>query len=417
MDTNSTKTNVLTTTGNNQLPISVNVAKGLKNISADIEREQSRLEEYLDDINSKQTSINIKRTWVLGGVSKESVEAAIEKVFKETIYGNGTCVKAIQSTNKNMSYTLELIKLLALAEKDLYEHIDNQCLTSNEIKEFLVDWCKKQGVNENEIRELFECSFQRAYTLRDRINELRNALKEHIREISTRIESIESNYNSLIDNIENTFKSQTENLNNLYIEKTTQIAKLAENIKGDMSSTSETKKKLLNEEYEKFYKLETEATSELNGLITDAKNNIAAIKKMLDSFKTQCEESNRKILEQKVAELDAILNNDKGEINQLAEKIQKEISEISETKKELLNKEYEKFENLETTATSKLVGLMSDVDNKTENLKKMFDTFQIQWEDDYKKITALYHKKNIWTIVSSVCASGIISTLLFLLLR
>ena len=171
------------------IPIDVQLAKELKTLSEDIQNEKDELESILEDIESNTCPIEIKRNW--GFIKKSSIEDACKEIYKNLSGYIKDCSVSIQKTNENLGRSLELIKLLAIVEKDLYEKIDDQIVRSNEFNEIFLDWCKQQGINDEEVRGLLETSFHRAYTLRDRINTLRNEFRDSLKELGDRVGELE----------------------------------------------------------------------------------------------------------------------------------------------------------------------------------------------------------------------------------
>lgn len=108
------------------------------------------------------------------------------------------CGSAVKSTNDNLIKTLDLLKILALAEKSLFDHIDDQVVSNNELKDILLDWFKEQGITNDNVKELIETSFQRAYTLRNRINIVRNEYRNELAKFDERIIIFEKGMNHLI---------------------------------------------------------------------------------------------------------------------------------------------------------------------------------------------------------------------------
>ena len=187
------------------IPIDVQVAKELKTLSEDIKNDKNKLERTLEEIDSNTCSINIESNWY-GRIKKSSLENTCQKIYSELSSYIKDCGKSIKKNNENLGRSLELIKLLAIVEKDLYEQIDDQIVRSNEFNESLLDWCKQQGINNDEVRGLLETSFHRAYTLRDRINTLRNESHNSITELGNRVGKLEEKADDVCRENENEIK-------------------------------------------------------------------------------------------------------------------------------------------------------------------------------------------------------------------
>ena len=126
----------------NSLPVEVQLASDLKKLSKDIKLGQDQLQKTLDELESSSIAVNIERNF-LGQVKRTSVEKNFENVYSNLRDYISKCGEAIQKSNENQGRTLELIKLLALVEKDLYSHIDDQVVSNNELKSIILDWFKK----------------------------------------------------------------------------------------------------------------------------------------------------------------------------------------------------------------------------------------------------------------------------------
>lgn len=192
------------------IPINIQLANELKNLSNEITYGQNELQEILDSLDTSSLEVTIRRRW-WGGTDHESIKEGFENVYSNLGNYIGKCGKALQQTNENLGRTLELIKLLALVEKELYEHIENQTVSNNELKTVIHDWFRKQGIRDEEVQELLETSFKRAYTLRDRLNALRQENEESIARLEERITALEKKQSS--NNVK-TILSNTEGSNN-----------------------------------------------------------------------------------------------------------------------------------------------------------------------------------------------------------
>lgn len=179
--------------GKTVIPVSLKVAKKLNEISKKIESDNSELEDCLDEIQNAEPTIDIGS--YLGVIVKKSdVEASIYEVYSSLCDYIVKCGDAIRASNGNVSNILELIQLLTAAEVDLYHLMDNQAIESNELRILIKEWCKKHGIHDDEVDKLLESSFQRAYTLRDRINDLRKDFYEKIDKNNEHIRELQSHY-------------------------------------------------------------------------------------------------------------------------------------------------------------------------------------------------------------------------------
>lgn len=146
-------------------------------INNSICNQNSTINTIVNEINSIEAPVQIEKN-LFGGATPKSIEKSISGVFAVIRPYILSCGKAIRSTNNNLRETLSLIKLIAVAESTIYQQFDEQITSQNELKEIISDWCKQNGIRDEQVNELLESSFQRAYTLRDRINHVNEKLSE-----------------------------------------------------------------------------------------------------------------------------------------------------------------------------------------------------------------------------------------------
>lgn len=147
-----------------------------------LEIEKEELEKTLEKINNTSPAINIKRNWY-GTINKDSIEKSLSDIYSSLVGYIVNCGDAIKSSNDNIATVLVLLQLMAKIESDLYGKLSNNEVATNEFREVMKDWCKQNGIREESIDKLFETSFARAYTLRDRINNLKNDIAVNTEEI------------------------------------------------------------------------------------------------------------------------------------------------------------------------------------------------------------------------------------------
>ena len=204
--------------GNTNLPVDVQLTNELKRLSTEIINGQKELQDTIDNIDKKVLPINIRRNWI-GAIKTSSIEEACKNIYSDLSEYIKDCGRAIQKTNENLGCSLNLIKLLAVVEKDLYEQIDNQAVHNNELKSVFLEWCTSQGINDQEMRDLLETCFNRAYILRDRINSLRNEFRNGIEELVGKVDIIDKKQQELDERIAGIIDDFTLTLQNILDEK------------------------------------------------------------------------------------------------------------------------------------------------------------------------------------------------------
>ena len=244
--------------GSSVFPFSLKVAKKLKDISDKIDSDNNELEAYLGEIQNAEPSIDIGS--FLGIAKKRDIESSIYDVYSSLCDYVVKCGDAIRASNGNISNVLELIQLLTAAEADLYQWMDNQAIQSNELRALIKDWCKEHGIHDDEVDKLLESSFQRAYTLRDRLNNLREDI-----------------YNELSNN--------KESIENILKELPNYQIKIQKSTDDALSIIEESKEKNINDIDHHYTEKEQELQAKYDLLTLNANNlieNIAVKKKNID---------------------------------------------------------------------------------------------------------------------------------------
>lgn len=320
----------------NGLAISNKIAKKISDISSQIEDDKGQLKYYLNKIENTKSNVEIGS--YIGFVpKKDDIVESISEVystFREYIL---TCGNAIRSANGNISNLLELIQLLATAEADIYNLIDDQSLASNELRVLIKDWCKEHGIHDEEVDKLLESSFQRAYTLRDRINDLRKDLYEKIDKNNEQIKELLSHYSDYQAKIQEATDSALLSL------KTS-----ADERKQDIDKHSFEKQK----ELQKCFEL---LSSSVNKEIERGE----ALKQSID-------------------------NKDK----EFSERVNLHFSEIGKRERSIEQLSIEKTEELKTVArdvTEKKDEIEKEVNDILNNLKQTNQTFQSNFFADFKE--------------------------------
>lgn len=304
---------------NNIVPLNVQLVNDITVLSQDITEGQSELQRILDNLDSSAVEVNIKRNW-WGTINRESIEEIVKNVYSNLGSYIGKLGEAIQQTNDNLVRTLELIKLLARVEKDLYEKLDDQIVDSNEIKTILIDWFKKQGIKDEDIQELLETSFQRAYTLRDRLNSLRQEYRENIAQCKKRIDVFEEKHTSLDNKIAELIKKTESELQNAFDNNKQTFEKLYNEKSLALETLANGKEKNLNalaDKSAKDYKAIEEILSKIEALAKEKCNELSKIK-------NDAEENINTFITNKKAEIELLKNEFQNQIKEQANKFEEE---------------------------------------------------------------------------------------------
>lgn len=207
-------------------------------ISKDISDNKTNLRRALTDLEKQDCPL--KEDEHLFGLikslnTKESLIALYDKL-KEL---SKTSYNAINSCNKNMEEILGLMKILATTERDIYDMIDQNELSVVEISNIIKEICKNADIKDETIEELFNQSFQRSYTLRDRIRQLRNDLEN-------RIDQLELKFTYFDQVVENNKKELIEFTNNHKIGIQKECNTILEGFKNGIDKDIKQSRELLN---------------------------------------------------------------------------------------------------------------------------------------------------------------------------
>lgn len=172
-----------------------------------LKQEKEDFERTLNKIDNTSPTINIKRTWY-GSIKKDSIEQSLSDVYSSLVNHIIKCGNAIKSSNDHISTILSLLQCIGRIEANLYDKLGNNEVATNEFRELMRDWCKQNGIREEAIDKLFESSFARAYTLRDRINQLKIDIAANTEKIS----NIDQQLQSIKDDIEKSIVQSKDDL-------------------------------------------------------------------------------------------------------------------------------------------------------------------------------------------------------------
>lgn len=370
---------------NEELVLDHNALSHLPNLVRDIEADKKAVSRIITDIDSKTLETNIKRNW-LGIVKKSSIEENLLAIYTNMSTHIRECCSALSKTNDNLIRTLELLKVLAFAEKTLYEHVDDQVVSNNELKEILLSWFKKQGISNENVKELIETSFQRAYTLRDRINVVRKEYKEAISQLDTRIcefeekhKYLDSEIQAILQNAQAQLKNETDNIVKSLNELYDKLYKSIEDLSSDKIDCINVLYDKINKRVEDEAQLIDEKLQEINRMV-DAVKELGALTEQ--SFK-EYEEKFQVLYEKQTKELSEIVSKGKDDLNQAVQK----------------NKEY--FDTL-------LASLRVEFEQEKQKLKE-------ESEEKEKALRSSMKKMVFGAVIGTVVFSSLLSYLITIL--
>ena len=401
------KNNVYLPTCMKNISIDVQVAKDLKNLSEDIQNGKDELKRTLEEIDSNTCTIKIEH--FLGFVKKSSIEETCSAIYSNLSGYIKDCGESIQKTNENLGRSLELIKLLAIVEKDLYEQIDEQVVRGNEFKEDFLLWCKQKGINDDEVRDLLETSFHRAYTLRDRINNLRNESHNSITELDNRVGELETKAQSFKNNCDDFIKLVDE------------------------------KKRAIDDSYNKFSQTIDKENQECQRRLENAKNSISEIDNRIRLFNEKEQDIKQRLqsfAEDKQKELDKIKTDTKDYLNNFVtqektnftnrirlfnekeQDIKQRLQSFAEDKQEELDKiKTDTKDYLNNFVTQEKINLTNICREKENEIKQIIEDCENKFEQEREVLKKSFNKKIMYAVFGAVALSSLISYLVTIILH
>lgn len=345
--------------GDSIIPVSMEIAKRIKEISKKIEADNEELESCLDKIENADSPIHIGS--FMGIAKRKDIESSMVELYSDLTSWMVKCGDAIRASNGNISNVLELIRLLTIAEIDLYNLVDNQTIQSNELRVLIKEWCHKHGIHDRDVDKLLESSFQRAYTLRDRINNLRN---EFYKKIESNNEVIENLISKITD-----YQGKIEQATNSALNS---LASYAEEREHDIDVHYDEKEKGLQN---LFIRLSSKANEEIK--------RIDEIKNTLDSKELELKERFNKYFAE-IAKKEEAIKLQSQELKDYFLSVAKEISDKGAAIEEKARLTYEELERENKKALDELQkshqGFRSDVEanlnKKSEDIDKEIRTMK-----------------------------------------
>lgn len=290
------------------------VLNSVQNIDASIAQNKEQLKGQMASLKEAKANIEIGRHWY-GTVDIDTICKSLNNIYDDLRSYIRICGSALCTTNENLSRALGLIRLLAMIEKDLYEQLDNDSIQSNVLKELIRDWCEKNNIRDEEVSQLLEASFQRAYTLRDRINDIRAEVRDKFGYYDTELGKLSANIESLKSDITTEKEKALQELSNLYAEKESMLDKF-----------STEKKKELVHQHEQF----VQVSNDLFHDIEAKANEISELKKQVEADNKSTQARTKEQIESFEVTLKEMIENQKKEHDSMMVSQQEMLSEAME---------------------------------------------------------------------------------------
>ena len=378
------------------IPVSLQVTNRLKQISTKIDKDNEALEECLDEIENLDSSIHIDS--ILGIVKRNSVETAISNVYSSLTRYISRCGDAIRASNVNTSNVLKLIKLLTEAEVDLYHLMDNQAIESNELRILIKEWCKKHGIHDDEVDKLLESSFQRAYTLRDRINDLRKDFYEKIDKNNEQIRELQSHYSDYQAKIQEATDSAILSLR-----------ASAEKKMHDIDNQSIEKQKELQKSFDIF---SSNANKEIE--------RVEALKRSLDDKNKEFSEKVTLYfskIDQKEKSIEQLSIKKTEELMSVANGVTEKGKEIEKKANDILNNLEQNNQTFQSNILADFKEKKGEIDNELTRMKESQEWFRKELNKNFEeKVHGLEHQVKTYKIVAIIAGVASVASVVIGLL-
>lgn len=171
-----------------------------------INNSVAKLKDKYEELNDFSVPIEYNKK-LFGLINKVDTVKSLNNIIG-CIQNLAECtLDAFQVNGENLSAILDLMRVTAGIENDLYKQLEDSDCSKESIANLLNELCKQYNIDNKAIEGLFEQSFRRTITLRDRIKDLRT-------EIFERISKYEEKFENLDDTISKKEKEVIELLNN-----------------------------------------------------------------------------------------------------------------------------------------------------------------------------------------------------------
>lgn len=114
-----------------------------------------------------------------GAIKTLNTEKSLERLFKKLQGISSDTYVAINDTNTYIGCVLDLMRLLASAENDLYKLLDDESSSSKDLADSVEELLKKSNIKDEASRQFINQSAKRILILRDRIIDLRTYIEDN----------------------------------------------------------------------------------------------------------------------------------------------------------------------------------------------------------------------------------------------
>ena len=260
-------------------------------LSKRIGDEQKTLKQKLDSIDKIPTgAIDLGRHWY-GAVDLSTVEKSMVAIYSKLAGYIKDCGKGLRETNQNQIDTLGLVCLAIGGEVELFKQLNETTGRVDQVdsreagfEDIFLEWCQKNNIKDEDVQDLLEQSFRRAYTLKMRMREL----NERIEDTNKRVDDLDASLNARSKDIDQQLDSALNSISEKAVSSVDSISKKAETAISDQDAKL---KEIISELAEKqrtaydsvdakikeLEKLEAGITARLGRLIEDDTSKIKTL--------------------------------------------------------------------------------------------------------------------------------------------
>lgn len=333
-----------------------------------IEAHKKDLGNALESIEKKTPPI-VENSYLWGAINSYQPKDSLQKFYTEYVGSSKQIMTAIKDTYQYMGDMLGLMALLAATERDLYHLIDDNEISAAEFSKLVKDLCKESNIKDERVEELFTQTFERAYTLRDRINLLRRELNDRIDEILSKFEDFDD-----------TVKSEKKELLRLGSEQQTMlnstVTGLINQVNTDLSDTLSKCNSVLEEckkSVDRISTFEKEITTKIN---EEASNERKRLNELSSNQQEQLQSSVSKLISEATSDIAGTLSKCSDTLNQCkanAENISKSFDSMETSLKENMDKKFSiSYKDLQSSIDNE----GHKLDNKIQSLERKIDKKQ-----------------------------------------
>ena len=216
--------------------------------------------------------------------SLTNILGCIQKLAKHTL-------DAFEANRDNLLAILELFKMSVDIENDLYTQLENVDCSKESIANLLHDLCLQYNIDNQAIEGLFEQSFNRTITLRNRINDLRKELLLRISKYEVKFEHLDEMIKEKEDDFVRNFDNKAAEYYKQLESSIKEYSKAIERFNEELNTVRNSYK----QDFEATKKSLIDSTNDIIGRLEEKqKEDIAQLQRNNDELKKRVQELSKK---------------------------------------------------------------------------------------------------------------------------